>query len=100
MTKHIHVMLKLSWYYKLAPSGCWRRNDDDTLFEVEFAIMMLQGFCLKVEFVESVIQILKKAAKLASEAEAWVETLGFRLYINSLVIRRRSVPHCKISCAL
>jgi hypothetical protein len=37
------------------------------LFKVEFAIMMLQGICLKVEFV---IQILKKAAKLASEAEA------------------------------
>jgi len=32
--------------------------------------MMLQGICLKVEFVEFVIQILKKAAKLASEAEA------------------------------
>jgi hypothetical protein len=31
---------------------------------------MLQGICLKVEFVEFVIQILKKAAKLASEAEA------------------------------
>ena len=40
------------------------------LFKVEFAIMMLQGICLKVEFVEFVIQILKKAAKLASEAEA------------------------------
>jgi hypothetical protein len=37
---------------------------------VEVAIMMLQGICLKVEFVEFVIQILKKAAKLASEAEA------------------------------
>ena len=33
--------------------------------------MMLQGICLKVEFVEFVIQILKKAAKLASEAEAF-----------------------------
>ena len=32
--------------------------------------MMLQGICLKVEFVEFVIQILKKVAKLASEAEA------------------------------
>jgi hypothetical protein len=32
--------------------------------------MMLQGNCLKVEFVEFVIQIMKKAAKLASEAEA------------------------------
>jgi hypothetical protein len=32
--------------------------------------MMLQRICLKVEFVEFVIQILKKAAKLASEAEA------------------------------
>jgi hypothetical protein len=51
-------MLQLSWYYKLAPSGCWRRHDDDALFEVEFAIMMLQEICLKVEFV---IQILKKA---------------------------------------
>jgi hypothetical protein len=40
------------------------------LFKVEFAIMMLQGICLKVEFVEFVIQILKKAAKLASELEA------------------------------
>jgi hypothetical protein len=37
------------------------------LFKVKVAIMMLQGFCLKVEFV---IQILKKAVKLASEAEA------------------------------
>jgi hypothetical protein len=45
-------MLKLSWYYKLVPSDCWRRHDDDTLFEVEFAIMMLQEICLKVEFVE------------------------------------------------
>ena len=41
------------------------------LFKVEFAIMMLQRICLKVEFVEFVIQILKKAAKLASEAEAF-----------------------------
>jgi hypothetical protein len=32
--------------------------------------MMLQGICLKVEFVEFVIQILKKATKLTSEAEA------------------------------
>jgi hypothetical protein len=40
------------------------------LFKVEFAIMMLQGICLKVEFVEFVIQILIKAVKLASEAEA------------------------------
>jgi hypothetical protein len=31
------------------------------LFKVEFAIMMLQGICLKVESVEFVIQILKKA---------------------------------------
>ena len=38
------------------------------LFKVEVAIMMLQGICLKVEFVEFVIQILKKAVKLASEA--------------------------------
>jgi hypothetical protein len=45
-------------------------HDDDALFEVEFAIMMLQGVCFKVEFVEFVIQILKKTAKLASEAEA------------------------------
>jgi hypothetical protein len=48
------------------------------LFKVEVAIMMLQGICLKVEFVEFVIQILKKAAKLASEAEvrrreAWAQ---------------------------
>jgi hypothetical protein len=28
------------------------------LFKVEFAIMMLQGICLKVEFVEFVIQIM------------------------------------------
>jgi hypothetical protein len=54
-------MLKLSWYYKLAPSGCLRRHDD-ALFEVEFRIMMLQGICLKVKFVEFVIQILKKEA--------------------------------------
>jgi hypothetical protein len=39
------------------------------LFKVEFAIMILQGICIKVEFVEFVIQIMKKAAKLASEAE-------------------------------
>jgi hypothetical protein len=59
------------------------------LFKVEVAIMMLQGICLKVEFVEFVIQILKKAAKLASEAEAcsreaWAGAvrivLGFHLY--------------------
>ena len=59
------------------------------LFKVEVAIMMLQGICLKVEFVEFVIQILKKAAKLASEAEArrreaWAGAvrivLGFYLY--------------------
>jgi hypothetical protein len=31
---------------------------------------MLQGICIKVEFVEFVIQILKNATKLASEAEA------------------------------
>jgi hypothetical protein len=37
-------MHKLSWYYKLAPSGCWGGDDDDALFEVEFAIMMLQEF--------------------------------------------------------
>jgi hypothetical protein len=30
------------------------------LFKVEVAIMMLQGICLKVEFFEFVIQILKK----------------------------------------
>jgi hypothetical protein len=31
MTKHVSVakLLKLSWYYKLALSGCWRRQDDD-----------------------------------------------------------------------
>jgi hypothetical protein len=53
--------------------------------------MMLQGICLKVEFVEFVIQILKKASKLASEAEArrreaWA---GGDIYLN-----------CKISCDL
>jgi hypothetical protein len=32
--------------------------------------MMLQGICLKVEFVEFVIQILKKAAKLPRCAPA------------------------------
>jgi hypothetical protein len=47
------------------------------LFKVEFAIMMLQGICLKVEFVEFVIQILKKAAKLASEVEARRWELAF-----------------------
>jgi hypothetical protein len=31
--------------------------------------MMLQEICLKVEFIEFVIQILKKAVKLASETE-------------------------------
>jgi hypothetical protein len=61
-------MLKVNWYYKLVPSGCWRRHDDDALCEVEFAIRILQRICLKVEFV---IQILKKASKLASETEAW-----------------------------
>lgn len=56
------------------------------LFKVEVAIMMLQGICLKVEFVEFVIQILKKAAKLASEAEppavriVFLLVLGFHLY--------------------
>jgi len=55
---------------QISPSGCWCRQDDDALFEVEFATMMLQGICLKVEFVEFVIQIQKKAAGLASEAEA------------------------------
>lgn len=49
------------------------------LFKVEVAIMMLQGICLKVEFVEFVIQILKKAAKLASEAKRRI-VLGFHLY--------------------
>ena len=38
--------------------------------------MMLQGICLKVEFVEFVIQILKKVAKLVSEAEARRRRLG------------------------
>jgi hypothetical protein len=57
-------MLKLSWYYKLGPSGYWCRQDDDALFEVEFVITILQGICLGVEFV---IQIIKKVAKLASE---------------------------------
>jgi hypothetical protein len=63
------------------------------LFKVEFAIMMLQGICLKVEFVEFVIQILKKATKLASEAEArrqeaWARAQGFTS-INIFVSRRR-----------
>jgi hypothetical protein len=40
------------------------------LFKVEVAIMMLQGICLKVEFVEFVIQILKNAAKLPRCAPA------------------------------
>ena len=38
--------------------------------------MMLQGICLKVEFVEFVIQILKKSAKLVSEAEARRQQFG------------------------
>jgi hypothetical protein len=62
------------------------------LFKVEVAIMMLQGICLKVEFVEFVIQILKKAAKLASEAEArrreaWAGSFIFvsrRRYLSQL----------------
>jgi hypothetical protein len=53
---------------------------------VEVAIMMLQGICLKVEFVEFVIQILKKAAKLASEAEARRREATS---INIFVSRRR-----------
>jgi hypothetical protein len=40
--------------------------------------MMLQEICIKVEFVEFVIQILKKAAKLASEAEARRREAGVR----------------------
>jgi hypothetical protein len=56
------------------------------LFKVEFAIMMLQGICLKVEFVEFVIQILKKAAKLASLRFP----TRFRVSpLNILVSRRR-----------
>jgi hypothetical protein len=80
-------MFKLSWYYKLGPSGCWRRHDDDTLFEVEFAIMMLQGICLKVEFVKFVIQILKKAAKLATTH--WYgggEGVILCLYVDDILI--------------
>jgi hypothetical protein len=52
------------------------------LFKVEFVIMMLQEICLKVEFVEFVIQILKKAAKLASEGICYYDAfvLGFHLY--------------------
>jgi hypothetical protein len=56
------------------------------LFKEEFAIMMLQGICLKVEFVEFVIQILKKAAKLASLRSGHMVrivsllVLGFHLY--------------------
>jgi hypothetical protein len=63
-------MLKLNWYYKLAPNGCWRRHDDDALFDGQLVLMILQGICLKVEFVEFVIQILKET-KLASEVEAY-----------------------------
>jgi hypothetical protein len=48
-------------------------------FEVEFAIMMLHVIFLKVEFVEFVIQIVKKATKLASEARSLLN-LGFHLY--------------------
>jgi hypothetical protein len=48
-------------------------------------VMMLQGICLKVEFVEFVIQILKNAAKLASEVEArrreaWAGAVHIVLY--------------------
>jgi hypothetical protein len=49
------------------------------LFKVEVAIMMLQGICLKVEFVEFVIQILKKAAKLARCAS---EPVAGDIYLN------------------
>jgi hypothetical protein len=61
---HVDMMTK-----HVTPGGCWRRHDD-ALFKVEFAIMMLQRICHKIKFVEFVIQILKKAAKLPSEAEA------------------------------
>jgi hypothetical protein len=56
------------------------------LCKVEFAIMTLQGICLKVEFVEFVIQILKKAAKMASLRSGpavqivSLLVLGFHLY--------------------
>jgi hypothetical protein len=51
--------------------------------------MMLQGICLKVEFVEFVIQILKKTAKLASEAEtrrreAWVRSFPTHIRVLPL----------------
>jgi hypothetical protein len=41
--------------------------------------MMLHVIFLKVEFVEFVIQIVKKATKLASEARSLLN-LGFHLY--------------------
>ena len=66
------------------------------LFKVEFAIMMLQGICLKVEFVEFVIQILKKAAKLASEAEARRQE---RRFSRSLIaILSLLMDHLHICC--
>jgi hypothetical protein len=34
------------------------------LFKVEFAIMILQGICLKVEFVEFVIQIHEEGGQV------------------------------------
>jgi hypothetical protein len=58
------------------------------LFKVEFAIMMLQGICLKVEFVEFVIQILKKAAKLEL-------VLGFHLYKYLCKLQEIIISFCK-----
>ena len=71
------------------------------LFKVEVAIMMLQGICLKVEFVEFVIQILKKAVKLASEAEArrreaWAGA-HIRYHFVRDIIEKGLVKVCKIS---
>lgn len=46
------------------------------LFKVEFVIMMLQGICLKVEFVEFVIQILKKAVSWRAKRRPIAGRLG------------------------
>jgi hypothetical protein len=65
--------------------------------------MMLQEICLKVEFVEFVIQILKKAAKLESEAEAlrweaWANRLGMPRGAGSSPPQYGSFPtHLRVS---
>jgi hypothetical protein len=52
MTKHVPVaLLRLSWCYSLASSGL-RHRQVDMLIEVVFTSTMLQGICLKVEFVD------------------------------------------------